>query len=444
MSQDFVTLAEKRFEKVRETMKKLLAIIVAGAMSAMAVSTVADETTFELKYRGLTAPDDPLSYRSFWGFGQSRQADSPFIAAVKQHVEKYDLVYNAMLPEKARWALVELKDNKPVAFYFDADANGEFSDNEKFGPATPQGDNFGYECAFITSDFMTRSQDGKEAPFRTMLVGYRSGPENISYMWSPCCILEGEATLAGKPTRMIMYANGFQGSFSTFRQCSVALSPADEKTEGSPSRQSLSSLIYYKDTFYRLKLDGTHAKGETLSVTLEKDATPTGEIEVDLIGSETLKARLTRATIEGTEDNTIYFSVGSSRTTFPAGAYRLASGAVTYGTRNDEEWRVNFNEGPAFDITDDDTSTIKLGQLSLEVRAVKENERYRADVKPTSTFAKGTALYVEPKIVGKAGEAYVQFTQQGSQPNRYEAVKPHLRIVGPDGEEIASTDLEYG
>ncbi len=438
-------------------MKKLLTFVVVGTVltaagpatrHAAAEGSVATPSaaaaTFELSYRGLSAPDDPLSYRSFWGFGQGREADSSFIAAVKERVEKYELVYNSNLPEKARWSLVELKDNEPVAFYFDADANGELSDNEKFLPATPQGENFGYACAFITSDFTMRTRDQEEALFRIMLVGYRSGPDNISYMWSPCCVLEGTATLAGEPTRLVMYADGFGGSFSTFRQCSVALVPAENKIEGYLSRQSLSSLIYYKDTFYRLKLVGAHAKGETLSVVLEKDTTPTGEIEVELIGSEPLKGRLTSARIEGTKDDSIYFSVSGSRTTFPAGAYRLLSGYVTYGIEDDDEWRVNFNEGPAFDIADDETSTIKLGELTLSVNAVKASDRYRSDVEAKSTYPTGTTLYISPQITGKAGEAYVRFARRGSQPNRFTDAKPHLSIKDPDGKEIASADLAYG
>lgn len=428
-------------------MKKLLTVIAIGTALATAVRAAAPASsaaTFELTYRGLAAPDDPLSYRSYWGFGGGNQADSSFVRQVKQHIEKYDLVYNAMLPEDMRWSLVELKDNQPVAFYFDLDANGKLSDDEKILPARPQGSDFGYECGFITPDFMVRNQDGKDVPFRLMLVGYRSGSESISYMWTPCAVLEGEAMLAGEPTKMVVYANGFDGSFSTFRQCSVSLFPASRKVEGYLPRQSLSSLIYYRDAFYRLELTGLHAQGETLTVTVATDTTPTGKIETELTGSQSLKAKLTSATIEGAKDNSIYFSVSGDRTTFPAGAYRLASGYVTYGTQDDDEWRVNFTDGPAFDLAADETSAIELGELKLSVSAVAENDRYRSDVQKKTTFAKGTAIYITPEIVGKAGEAYVRFTQKGSKPNQFTDVKPHLSIKDPDGKEIVSTDLEYG
>lgn len=435
-------------------MRKLSTLIVAAAVLVTAVhaaeetptasSSISGPTTFDLKYRGLSAPDDPLSYRSYWGFGSGREADTAFIVAVKKRVEKYDLVYNPMLPEDARWSLVELKDGKPVAFYLDADANGKLSDSERFLPAAPLGSNFGYECAFITSDFMIHTKEQQEIPFRIMLVAYRRGPDEISYMWSPCCVLEGQAMLAGEPTKLFMYADGFGGSFTTFRRCSLALIPADRKIEGYLPRESLSSLIYYQDTFYRLKLVGAHGKDKTLTVVLEKDTTPTGKVEVELTGPESMKGRLTSARIEGTKDESIYLNVGGGRATFPAGAYRLASGYVTYGTKDDNEWRVNFSNGPAFDITAEDTSKIKLGELGLSVSAVVEKDRNRSDVQAQSTFAKGTAIYISPQIVGKAGEAYMRFGKQGSQANRFTDVKPHLAIVDSDGKEIAAADLEYG
>ena len=83
-------------------------------------------------------------------------------------------------------------------------------------------------------------------------------------MWSPCCVLEGQATLAGEPMRLVLYANGFSGSFTTFGSCSFALLPAGQKANEPVSRDTLSSLIQYQGTFYRVNLAGTHAKDQTV------------------------------------------------------------------------------------------------------------------------------------------------------------------------------------
>jgi hypothetical protein len=455
-------------------MRKLLATVVMGAVllatvptilwaaEAPAISPSASGATFELTYRGLTAPDDPMSYRSYYGFGGPTKTDAPFIAAVQKRVKQYDLVMNSQLPEAMRWSAVELENGKPVSLYFDIDGNGELSDNERFPRVPPLGRTFGYDCAFITSDFTIRTEDQKEATFRIMLVGYKNSTGPMSYMWSPCCVLEGQATLNGQPTKMVLYASGFDGKFSTFRQASVALFSADQKIGSYLPRESLSSLICYKDTFYRLKLTGTYAKDQTLRVVLDKDTTPTGKTTLNLTGQESLKGRLTSAMIGGTADETIYFSIGEGRTTLPVGAYKLTSGYLSYGTQNDDEWRVNFDDGPAFAVAAAETSTFKLGEPSLSITAVAENDRYRSDVKPKTTFAKGTAIYISPQIKGKAGEAYMRFTRKGAKPssgvlsriarlmgrsspaNEYTDVKPHLTITGSDGTKIASADLEYG
>jgi hypothetical protein len=95
-----------------------------------------------MKYRGLSAPDDPLSHRTYWGFGApddgAGEKDS-FVLAVKDRVKECSLVYNRSLA-KAQWSVVELKDKKPVAFYFDINAMAR-SPMMRVS-ATPSGSNF--------------------------------------------------------------------------------------------------------------------------------------------------------------------------------------------------------------------------------------------------------------------------------------------------------------
>jgi hypothetical protein len=406
-------------------------------------TNLTEPVVFTLKYRGLDAPDDPLSYRAFWGFGGPAESNTPFIQAVKSQVKEYTLVYNGALPE-ARWSLVELQDKKPVAFYFDVNADGKLSDDEKSLPAKPVGSNFGYPYAFLTSDFMLRTGDDREIPFRIMLVGYAYGDNEVSWMWSPCCVLEGEASLAGKPMKLFLFAGGFSGSFTTFGSCSYALLPAGEKLPQYPPRAPLSSLIQHEGTFYRVKLDGAHEKDQTVRVTFAKDTTPTGKMTTSFQAKETLKTRFTSATITGATDNSIRFDVGDGASIFPVGQYRLASAYVNYGLQSNDEWRMNISEGPAFEIKAGQTSRVELGGLTLSIGAIKERERYQSNVKERTTFAKGTFIDLTPRIQGKAGEAYMRFAQKTAGSNRMTDVKPHLTIADPDGKQIVSTDLEYG
>jgi hypothetical protein len=317
------------------------------------------------------------------------------------------------------------------------------SDDERFLPIKPSGSSFGYPFAFITSDFLMRTDDRREIPFRVMLVGNDYGNE-LSYMWSPCCVLEGQATLAGQPTRLVLFSNGFSGSFTEFGQGSIMLVPADRKLEGYLSRSTLSSLIYHAGIFYHLKLQGTHTKGSTIRVVLEKDTTPTGQAAMEIAGQEGLKTRLTGVRLQGAKDTSIQLYLNVAPLTLPVGQYQVSYGYVSYGLQSDDEWRVNFENGPLFDIKAAETTRGSLGQPVLSVKAIEEKDRYTDNPQERSAYAKGAEIYLSPQIKGKAGEVYTRFDRKNAGNNSLTGEKPHVTIRDPDGKTVASADMEYG
>lgn len=408
---------------------------------ATAQTAPAPAAVFELKYRGLSMPDDPLAARSYFGFGERETTSDPFVRAVKERVAESDIVYNGSL-SNAQWGVVELKDKKPVAFYFDTNGDGKVSDDERF-PLLPASRPGFYPYAFITSDFLLRTKTGQEIPFRALLVGYPMG-DRIGYMWSPSCVLEGQASLAGEPLRLVLFPRNFAGSFTTFGACALALLPIGQEPKGIVSRDPLSSLIQYRGTFYRVKLSGTHEKDKTVRVTLEKDTAPTGQVALALKSKEPAKARLTHSALLGVTDRTIHLRVTDGLIALPGGQYTLSSGTVNYGAQSDDEWQVAFTEGPGFTMEAGQTGKIELGAPTVTISAIKEQDRYASDVKERTTFPRGTEIYLAPQIKGTAGEVYGRFSQKGTGSNPMTDFKTHLTILGPDGKQVVSTDMEYG
>lgn len=416
--------------------------------------STSEPIVFEMNYRGLSGKDE-LRYNSYYSYGL-RGGETQFIKELKRNIKELQIVYNQDL-KKAELSAVELKAGKAVAFYFDLNADGKVSGNEKILPASKKEMKLletqlngqtktimAEEADFVTPDFIMNTSDNRQVPFRVLLqVAFGRGIRNC--MWSPSCVLEGTSTIDGHPATLILYPDGFSGSFTKYGQCSYYLLTGQEKLGQDIYRQTLSSLINHKGQFYHLSFEGSQEEGKTVRVILEKYNGPVGELAVRMVGEANLMSKLNSARLSGSKDKTIYFSISAGQSRLPVQEYKLNYASMSYGTQNDNNWRVEFREGPKFQIDANSMCIVEIGKPTISIKAINEKKRYEPNSKEQLAFSKGTKIYISPQVRGKASELYGQFSKRDpTKPGGYTEEQPVIRIVDSDGKEVTSAKMKYG
>jgi len=397
---------------------------------------------FDLKYRGLSGEKDELRYNSFWGFGGGAN-DTPFLADLKKNVKDFEAVYNPFFVG-AEWSAAEIKDNKVVALYIDLNADGKVSDNEKILPIQNSEPSSYDRTEFVTPDFVMNTRDNRQVQFRALLQASFYGQPRPQFMWSPSCVLEGTSNINGQQAKLILYANGFTGSFEDFGNSSFSLQTGKEQTGTYISRDMLSSIINYNGQFHNLTFNGRHGKKSTVRAILTDYTGDTGNLTTQLTGNTNLQAKLSSANIAGTKDTNIQFNLGSEQAKLPTGSYKLNRGYFNYSADKGDSWRLDFQDGPEFTIDADKTCNVELGKPVLTISAVEENKRYQSDVKEQTVYSEGTNVYISRIIKGKAGELYGRFSEQTENSRGYNGIEPDIKIVDSEGKEVVATKIKYG
>ncbi len=400
---------------------------------------------FELNYRVETGAADDIQYHSYYGYGgsEAEAAKDPFIRAVRKQAKGIECVAHFSLGGR-RWSALEYEGRRALAFYFDLNADGALADNERIPPTRAAGST---SVEFITPDFRLKAEDGREFLFRVLLqASFYDGNSEPDCIWSPACVLEGTSKINGTPVRMILFANGFRGAFDRFGSSSCALLVGDTaiRPEVYLPRQTLSSLVRCNGEFYRVRLEGKRSQGHVARAVLTKDTSPTGALAVRLAGTNALRATVNNLSLRGVSDQTVYFSVADLQGQLPVGSYSLLRGDLTYGRENEKQWQLSFSEGPQATLEAGKTVEVVLGQPTLKVRAVKEQDRYSSDAKESAVFKNGTQIYLEPSILGKGHEVLTRFRRVTGDGGRTTDAPPRIRIADAAGKELLAKTMEYG
>jgi len=403
-----------------------------------------DQIVFDLRYRGLSGKKDPLFQNSYYGYG-GRSEDTPFVEDLRGHgIKTLQLVHNYEFVG-AETSALEIHRGRPVAYYLDLNADGKVTADERITPTPGTNDN---ETLFLTPDFTFTNRYHSPVTFRALLTvqKYR-GQTNFNCMWTPCCVLEAQGTLAGQPAHLIIYSAGLSGSFDRFGSASLALDIGTEAQEKRHLRNSLSSLLLLEDRFYRLELLQAHEKSPALRLVLTPDDAPTGLVKLLFDSVDPLETELRWLRIHGArpEDN-IFLAANTER--LPIGSYQVPRGSFFYGTADEPKaWTVDFDQGPVFEVKANEETTVRLGQPQLDIQAVEYNKRYESDPSIQTTYQRGDRIYLTRQVTGLAGEDYGRFETQDdpkASGYNYRQVQARITIKDPPGKQILSQDLEYG
>ncbi len=408
-----------------------------------------DTVTFKVQYRGITGKKGDLRSYGGYGFGTSREDDTPFIAAVRAQTENELYISRNPYLTDRKMTAIEYKDKEVLYAYFDLNADGKLSKDEKLSPsdvdeANRRGDD---TVAFLTPDFMVTDKQGQEVPFRVILwTSFYGDSTKPNITWSPMGLYEGVAKVDGEKMKFYLFPDFYSKSYMKFASSRYALVPTSKKKNEYLSRRQLSSLIVHDKTFYRMKVKPVEGDNKTLSVSLAVDKSPRGKFAFKIHGKEDFKHRFNNATIRGAEDKTIYFSVSGGMNELPVGEYVVSSGYINYGKEKAEGHSTSFQNVPAFSIEVGKTATIELGKAQAKVQAVEVKNRYRGDKKYKTEFPEGTDVYVDVVFTGMAGETYRSFSREVKKENytTNEDYKAKLTIVDSENKEVVSEELEYG
>lgn len=408
----------------------------------------AGAVVFDLKYRVQTGEASDVGYRSYWGFGGSDTSKEPFIQEVRRKATKRLYCAEHALLKGRSVAAVEYEGHKLIALYFDLNADGKLADNERISPTKKTDD---YSVEFITPDFRLQ-EDGEAAAspgalFRVLLrASFYGRNQEPNCIWSPACMLEGTTTIDGKNARMLLFANGFKGSFTKYGSASCALLFGDTSVDagGYIPREPLSSLVRCDGRLYRLKFEGQRATGHAARAVLTRDTSPTGSLAVSLAGAQPLKAASDNVYLQGEDDKTVYITLTHLKDELPVGSYSLLRGGISYGETNSSDWQVSFSHGPKATLEAGKRTEVAIGEPVLSVRAVSAQERYTSDAKASSVFKKGTEIYLEPRIVGKGDVVLSRFTHRAGSSDQRADAPPKIVITSAAGKEVLSKTMEYG
>lgn len=398
-----------------------------------APSSLPDRLSFELKLKDLSESEYKSVVNFSWSYNYSLKSKTAFLKCLPVPDKDLYFVRNPKLLG-SDWTALELKDKKPVALYMDLNTDGALSDGEKLLPLLKNHDPKA-NCEFLTPEFFLNTKMGYAVPYKLLCKVYIRSSGMIKIRWTPYCYWEGETRIDKKAYRLSLYDANGNGCFQNYGRDYYGLVKGEKSVNPSVPLKDLSSRIVLDGNCYKLLLSGKETKKGGFSISLEKDSSPTGNLQVEWAGNKTSRVASCNLVVRGELDPTIVFRLNGLKNRLPGGCYVIEDGILTFMNQGSSSGQAYFKCFEGFDIKPNETSVFKINKPKVEF-SVYGNQK---DL--TEGFPKDSEIKIKHKILGNNGELYHMFTQSG---NEFSVLHPKVSILDPKGEEVASGFMEYG
>jgi len=386
---------------------------------------------FNLQYRGMEL-EEKDRVRSFWDQGAGAPLkETSFTQSLRLPPEKSKLFCLPLLCGSENGVL-EYEGKTLKALYLDLDCDGKLGPGEKLKPEVMN--RSGY---FLTPDFTIITSRGEKSAYRVIARVDGDDPR-LSVYNAPFCCWEGKAEVAGTEVTLRLTDDNYAGSCLVFGGDRFEIFKGTERKPASEG--FLSSLICLDQTFYQLRFTGEGTRKKPWRAVLCKETAPTGKVEVrlDQAGPE---AKLTDLQLASSEMASSRIDRGNSSVAeLPQGGYRI-SGDLAFGTK-ENPGRVSFSKESELRVVGGQTTRVEVGHPKLKLSAAAVSPQQGLSPEKKTAFPVGTLVYLDLKLMGAQGEEYgYVFSDNPKSPPQK---KPHLQILGPDNQDVVSSDLEYG
>jgi len=352
-------------------------------------------------------------------------AETPFTKGLGEGEGRLAYARLPMLPESDQVA-IRFVDNAVQTVYIDLNGDGALQENEALKPDLAN--------MVVTPVFAVKGGDD-EAPRHIRLRLAASGHRIFV---SSASAWKGSGTLNGQPLTLVIGDAALSGTPDTFGADLLAIFEAAE-AQGYVRPQVLGRTVMHAGVFYEIAL--TEAGGSwRASFNPLKE---TGTLQIVVPSGKALRGSILHGSVQqAIEGGATYPLSGApmAALTLPPGAYRLPMLFMRLEAGDGDEWQAYATMSRQTVVEAGRNTELRLCPPAVRITAVEEDNRRATPDAQISECERGARLFLNARLTSETGTEYPRVMRTREPGPTY----PLLRILDPDGREVASRSMEYG